>query len=103
GASGPATDLRGGVDELPPGRALLWPLGVAVVAVVGLVACSAAGPAWRAARRPVVDVLRHPELAAASRGARFPAGFLGLGMRLVGARRARARAPVAVRTVSAGG
>jgi ABC-type lipoprotein release transport system permease subunit len=101
-ASGPSTDLLESINELPPGGALLWPLGLALLAVVGLVAGSAAWPAWRAARRPVVDVLHHPELATASRGARFPAGFLGLGMRLAAARRARALATVAVLTVSAG-
>jgi hypothetical protein len=50
----------------------------------------------------VVDVLGRAELAPASRGAHFPAGFLGVGMRLTAARRTRALASVAVLTVSAG-
>jgi hypothetical protein len=78
------------------------PLALGVVAVAALVAVSAAWPAWRAARRPVVDVLRRAELAPASRSSRFPAGFLGVGMRLAAARRRRTLATVAVLAVSAG-
>ena len=101
-AYGPSASLLESINELPPGTALLGPLALALLAVVGLVAGSAAWPAWRAARRPVVEVLRRAELAPASRGARFPAGFLGVGMRLAAARRGRALATVAVLTVSAG-
>ncbi|HEX6459619.1 MAG TPA: FtsX-like permease family protein, partial [Thermoleophilaceae bacterium] len=90
------------INEIPPGSALLGPLALGLLLVVALVAGSAALPAWRAARRPVVSVLRRGELAPVSRGSRFPAGFLGMGMRLAAARRGRALATVAVLTVSAG-
>lgn len=99
---GPSSSLLESINELPPGAALLGPLALAVLAVVTLVAGAAAWPAWRASRRPVVDVLRQSDLAPASPGAGFPAGFLGLGMRLAAARRGRALATVAVLGVSAG-
>jgi ABC-type antimicrobial peptide transport system permease subunit len=101
-ASGPTANLLESINELPPGGALLGPLALALAAVIALVSGSAALPAWRATRRPVVDVLRRAEVAPASRGSRFPAGFVGVGMRLVTARRWRALATVAVLTVSAG-
>ena len=64
---------------------------------------AAAWPAWRAAGRPPVALLRGAELTRGSRGstrfsARFPAvgaGLTGLGARLVGARRTRLIATVA--------
>jgi ABC-type antimicrobial peptide transport system permease subunit len=101
-AGGPSTRLLESINELPPGSALVLPLVISLLGVVALVAASAAWPAWRAARRPVVDVLRRAELSQSSHGSRFPAGFLGVGMRLAAARRTRALATVAVLTVSAG-
>ena len=101
-ASGPSTRLLESINELPPGGALVLPLALSLIGVVALVAASAAWPAWRAARRPVVDVMRRAELSQSSRVSRFPAGFLGVGMRLAAARRTRALATVAVLTVSAG-
>ncbi len=100
-ASRPSANLLESINELPPGAALLGPLALALLLVVLLVAGSAALPAWRAARRPVVSVLRRGELAPVSRASRFPAGFLGMGMRLTAARRGRAFATVAVLTISA--
>ena len=101
-SSGPSTRLLESINELPPGGALVLPLALSLAGVVALVAGSAAWPAWRAARRPVVDVLRRAELSQSSHASRFPAGFLGVGMRLTAARRTRALATVAVLTVSAG-
>ncbi|MGZ4203628.1 MAG: FtsX-like permease family protein, partial [Thermoleophilaceae bacterium] len=101
-AYGPSARLLESVNELPTGSALAGPLLVALATVVALVAAAAAWPAWRAARRPVVQVLRGAELRPVTRSSRFPGGFLGVGMRLVAARRARTLATVAVLGVSAG-
>jgi ABC-type antimicrobial peptide transport system permease subunit len=101
-AAGPSARLLETVNELPPGGALAGPLLLSLAAVVALVAASAAWPAWRAARRPVVQVLRGAELAPVTRTSRFPGGFLGVGMRLAAARRARTLATVAVLAISAG-
>ena len=98
---GPSSRLLESLNELPPGGALLVPLALCLAAVVCLVAASSAWPAWRAARRPLVATLRSAELAPASRASRFPAGFLGVGMRLAAARRGRALATAAVLAVSA--
>jgi ABC-type lipoprotein release transport system permease subunit len=101
-AYGPSARLLETVNELPPGSALLGPLALALEAVVVLVAAAAAWPAWRAARRPVVQVLRGGEIAPATRAARLGgAGFLGVGMRLAAARRRRTLSTVAVLAVSA--
>jgi len=99
---GPASRLLESINELPPGTALLGPLALGLVAVVALVAAASAWPAWRAARRPVVSVLRGGDVAPAARGSRLPAGFVGLGMRLAAARRRRVLATVAVLGVSGG-
>jgi putative ABC transport system permease protein len=100
-SSGPSARLLETVNELPPGSALIGPLLLALAAIVLLVAAAAAWPAWRAARRPVVQVLRGAEGAPPARSARFPAGFLGLGMRLAASRRRRTLATVAVLAISA--
>ncbi len=101
-ASGPSGGLLESINELPPGSALLGPLALGLLLVVVLVSAAAAWPAWRAARRPVVEVLRPLRPAPPSHASRFPAGFLGVGMRLAAARRGRALSTVAVLTVSAG-
>jgi ABC-type antimicrobial peptide transport system permease subunit len=101
-AYGPSSRLLESLNELPPGGALFLPLLLALVAVVLLVALSAALPAWRAARRPVVEVLRGADLAPGVRGSLLPAGFVGLGMRLAAARRGRMLATVAVLGASGG-
>jgi putative ABC transport system permease protein len=99
---GPSARLLESINELAPGFALAWPLVLALVVVVSLVAGSAAWPAWRAARRPVVSVLRGADLAPARHGSLLPGGFVGLGMRLAAARRRRMLATVAVLGVSGG-
>ncbi len=100
-SAGPSARLLETVNELPPGSALVAPLLLSLAAMVLLVAGASAVPAWRAARRPLVQVLRGADSAPAARSARFPAGFLGLGMRLAAARRRRTLATVAVLAVSA--
>ena len=100
-SAGPSARLLETVNELPPGTALFVPLLLSLGAIVLLVAGASAWPAWRAARRPVVQVLRGADGGPVARSARFPAGFLGLGMRLAAARRKRTLATVAVLAVSA--
>jgi putative ABC transport system permease protein len=99
---GPSGRLLESVNELPPGGALALPLVLSLAVVVALVAGSAAWPAWRAARRPVVNVLRGADLAPQRRGSLLPGGFIGLGMRLAAARRRRMLATVAVLGISGG-
>jgi ABC-type antimicrobial peptide transport system permease subunit len=101
-AAGPSARLLETVNELPPGSALLGPLALGLAGLVLLVALASAWPAWRAARRPVVRVLRGADVAPRSGSARFAgAGFLGVGMRLAAARRGRTLSTVAVLAVSA--
>jgi ABC-type antimicrobial peptide transport system permease subunit len=101
-AAGPSTRLLEIVNELPPGGALVGPLSLALIGLVLLVALASAWPAWRAARRPVVRVLRGADVSPRSGSARFAgAGFLGVGMRLAAARRGRTLSTVAVLAVSA--
>jgi hypothetical protein len=104
-AGGPTGRLLEALDEQPPGAALLVPLGLALLAIVALVAGAAAWPAWRAAGRPPVALLRGAEL----RGRRPPhrrglwparVASVALGARLSAARRARTAATVAVVGVS---
>jgi ABC-type antimicrobial peptide transport system permease subunit len=99
---GPSARLLESINELAPGGALAWPLVLALVVVVALVAGAAAWPAWRAARRPVVKVLRGADLAPARHGSLLPGGFVGLGMRLAAARRRRMLATVTVLGISGG-
>ncbi|HEY1594998.1 MAG TPA: FtsX-like permease family protein [Thermoleophilaceae bacterium] len=99
---GSSSRLLESINELPPGAALLGPLALGLVAVIALVAAASAWPAWRAARRPVVAVLRGGDVAPAVRTSRLPAGFVGLGMRLAATRRRRMLATVAVLGVSGG-
>src|SRR4029079_10366173 len=82
----PSSRLLETVNELPPGGALLGPLALALLGLVLLVALASAWPAWRAARRPVVRVLRGGDVAPSAGSARFGgAGFFGVGMRLAAA------------------
>jgi ABC-type antimicrobial peptide transport system permease subunit len=99
---GPSSRLLESINELAPGTALIVPLALGLAAVVALVALAAGLPAWRAARRPVVSVLRGADVPPAGRGSHLPAGFVGLGMRLASARRGRVLATVAVLGVSGG-
>jgi predicted lysophospholipase L1 biosynthesis ABC-type transport system permease subunit len=99
-AAGPSGRLLAALNELSPGAALLGPLTATWAAVVALVAAAAAWPAWRAAKRPPVALLRGGD--APARPGRGRGGLLGLGARLVAGRRARLVATVCVLGVSAG-
>jgi putative ABC transport system permease protein len=101
-AYGPTTGLLEALNELPPGRALLWPLALALVFVVVLVGAATAVPARRAAGRPPVALLRGAELGGARRLRGLPSAPAALGVRLVAARRARALTTVAVLAVTGG-
>ena len=98
---GPAADLLAALNELGPGAALLPPLLAALLAVVAVVVAAATWPAWRAARRPPVEILRGGDLTrprpAAARG-----GLLALGARFATAARGRWVAAVATIAVCAG-
>jgi predicted lysophospholipase L1 biosynthesis ABC-type transport system permease subunit len=100
-AHGPSTRLLEALNEQPPGAALVPVLAIALAAIAALVGVAAGWPAWRAAGRPTVALLRGAELAGA-RPRRIAAGggFAALGARLAVARRGRAAATVAVLSVS---
>ena len=87
------------LNEPAPGVALLPALAAAWLVAIAIPVLAAAWPAWRAAGRPPVELLRGAEL---QRGARRStrlsaprAGLTVLGARLVGARRTRLIATVA--------
>jgi hypothetical protein len=95
---GPTSRLLVLLNEPAPGTALLPALAAAWLAAVAIPVAAAAWPAWRAAGRPPGALLGGAELQrrrgwARSRGWRGPtaprAGLTVLGVRLVGARRAR--------------
>lgn len=103
---GPSGELLAALNELPPGSALVLPL-VGLVLLLALIAATAAGwPAWRAAGRSPVALLRGGGLVrrrAARPNARRRSprtGFVGLGARLALARPGRASATIAVLTAS---
>jgi len=58
----PAANLLAALNELGPGLALLGPLALALLAIVAVVVAAATWPAWRAARRPPVEILRGGDL-----------------------------------------
>lgn len=93
---GPASGLLATLNELPPGGALLAPLAIALAGLTALVAGATAWPTWRAARRSPATLLRGTEIAPARRLRGLPAGPVGLGIRLVTARRARLLTSVVV-------
>jgi ABC-type antimicrobial peptide transport system permease subunit len=91
----PAHRLLTLLNEPPPGWGLAGPLAACWVIAAGLPMAGVAWPAWRASRRPVVELLRGGDVAAS--GGRWPllGGGLGaLGARLLGARRVRLAATV---------
>jgi ABC-type lipoprotein release transport system permease subunit len=98
--AGPAAELLASLNERPPGWALLGPLALALVVVVGIVVAAATWPAWRAARRPPVEILRGGDVreAAAFRAS----GLAALGAHFATAARARWLAAVATIGVCAG-
>jgi putative ABC transport system permease protein len=91
---GPTSRLLVLLNEPPPGTDLLPALIAAWAAAIAIPVLAAAWPAWRAAGRPPVGLLRGAELARGrdrwARGPSLPrAGLTVLGVRLAGARRLR--------------
>ena len=62
--AGPAAALLASLNERSPGAALVPPLAAALAAVATIVVAAATWPAWRAARRPPVEILRGGPIAA---------------------------------------
>jgi ABC-type lipoprotein release transport system permease subunit len=93
---GPASHLLSLLNEPPPGTGVLLPVLASWLAGVAIAVGGAAWPAWRAARRPVVGLLRGGDVTSGgSRGRRHRVGGLvALGARLVRARPARLVATV---------
>jgi ABC-type antimicrobial peptide transport system permease subunit len=111
----PAGDLLAALNELAPGWALLPALLVCLLAVTLVVVTAATWPAWRAARRPPVEILRGGDVAPRRAGwrsaRRAPAAspprassppLAALGARFATAARARWVAAVATIAVCAG-
>jgi ABC-type lipoprotein release transport system permease subunit len=98
----PAADLLAALNELGPGWALALPLALALLAVVAVVVAAATWPAWRAARRPPVEILRGGDLARTSTRGGGGGGLLSLGVRFATAARGRWFAAVATIAVCAG-
>ena len=96
----PAAELLAALNELGPGAALAGPLAIALTGVVAVVVAAATWPAWRAARRPPVEILRGGDLARTP--ARSGGGLFALGVRFSTAARARWLAAVATIAVCAG-
>lgn len=109
--AGPAGDLLAALNERPPGWALLGPLALALLVVVAIVVAAATWPAWRAARRPPVEILRGGDITPRRRAPRVTRGGLAasasdglapLGVRFATAARGRWLAAVATIGVCAG-
>ena len=102
--AGPSAGLLAALNEQPPGWDLLGPLAAALAGILLIVVAAATWPAWRAARRPPVSILRGGELASAGArpGGRARGGLLGLGARFSTAARGRWAASVATIAVCAG-
>ena len=100
----PAADLLAALNELGPGSALVAPLLGALLAVVGVVVFAATWPAYRAARRSPVEILRGGDLAnlKGSDPFGFGRGLFALGVRFSTAARGRWIAAVATIAVCAG-
>jgi ABC-type antimicrobial peptide transport system permease subunit len=99
----PAADLLAALNELGPGTAIAFPLTLALLAVVSVVVGAATWPAWRAARRSPVEILRGGDLARAPRrGGGRHSGMFGLGARFATAARGRWFAAVATIAVCVG-
>ena len=105
--AGPTGRLLTLLNEPPPGSGLVVPVLASWLAAVAIAVAGAAWPAWRAASRPVVTLLRGADVA--QRPARripwlralAPTGLTALGARLVAARRARLLATVITLGLSA--
>ena len=103
GSLGPTDRLLTMLNEPPPGSGLILPLAGAALVGVGIPVLAAAWPAWRAAGRPPVTLLRGAGISPRSTWRprrRRHAGLMALGARLVAARRARLAATVLTLAVS---
>ena len=109
-AGGPSDRLLETINELPPGAALVLPLLGCWALTAAIPVLASVWPATRASRRPPVALMRGAELRPRERRgiSRKPAGrrrgllpgLSVLGARLVGARRVRLAATLAVLGVS---
>ena len=97
---GPAESLLRTLNELGPGAAVLPPLVAAVAGITVLTAVAAGWPAWRAAGRTPVALLRGGELRGPARSLVPGTGPVALGARLALARRGRAGLTIAVLAAS---
>ncbi len=104
---GPAGRLLTLLNEPLPVAALIGPILASWLAATAIAVAGAAWPAWRAASRPVVALLRGADVARRT-GRRIPGlsrlrptGLAALGARLVAARRARLVATVVTLGLSA--
>lgn len=97
---GAADSLLRTLNELGPGTALLLPLAGVVAGITLLTAVAAGFPAWRAAGRTPVALLRGAELRGPARSLVPGSGAASLGARLALARRGRAVLAVAVLAAS---
>lgn len=100
----PATGVLDALNERAPGGAAVLPLAGAWLGVVAIAAAAAGWPAWRAAGRPPVTLLRGGADLASGRPGRGGGGggFAALGARLALARPARVVTSVAVLAVCGG-
>ena len=103
----PAARLLSLLNEPMPVAALIGPILASWLAATAIAVAGAAWPAWRAASRPVVTLLRGADVARRA-GRRIPGlgrlrptGLSALGARLVAARRARLAATVLTLGLSA--
>jgi ABC-type lipoprotein release transport system permease subunit len=93
---GPAERLLASLNQLPPGSSLALLLVASTLGLTLLVVAATCLPAWRATRRPPVEVLRGGDVNRGGRRLPLPGALPFLGLRLVLARPARAAATVAV-------
>ena len=111
--AGPSAHLLELLNEPAPGLALIGPVFLGWLAATVVAVGGAAWPAWRAAARPVVGLLRGADISSRRAGIHLgprlsrlrgliPAGLGTLGARLVAARRARLAATVITLGLSAG-
>jgi ABC-type antimicrobial peptide transport system permease subunit len=100
--AGPSAGLLASLNERPPGWALLGPLAAALAGVATIVVAAATWPAWRAARRPPVAILRGGDVPASTVLGGGGGGLGALGARFATAARGRWVAAVATIGVCAG-
>src|SRR5579871_3827055 len=93
---GSADRLLASLNELPPGPVMTLFLVASILGLTLIVVAATCWPAWRATRRPTVEVLRGGDVAHGARQLPLPHALPLLGLRLVLARPARAAATVAV-------